>query len=419
MTKAVFFWSLFLTFGDLFCQFQTFSKISSKCLPKLLSMRPQDRFERKKKFFRKNFLLVSRIWIENFLDFRQKNFRWVAEVPLEEPGGTFWEQCYFLKKNLLFQTLRQRRSEKGKIFRLRSLNCIIRDQKNILRKSFLRFEDLYSVNFGLLAKTIQSVCQNCLQWALSIVLEKKIIFQTSRFLSMIFWLRANFFTVLGQKVYYGMSKQHFRFPKKNVFWRRAIFVKTDSFSIHIRNLNQNFFDFCRKKCGRVAKIAFELPKGSFWQKQGFRKRKILSYFSDFKRKCFGTLARSFFLRSLNCILHIQRKIFGFVFEFGWPILSLWDFLKKNSDVFSKLHSMGPRENFFFKKFKLFPSYSDLELIFFADMAEKSCQCGQTSVRCAQRNILKRTMSLQKFLFGFSDFEQTTVGQWQNFLTSFY
>ena len=51
---------------------------------------------------------------------------------------------FFLKKKLLlFQILRQKRSEKGKFFRLCSLNCIIPDRKNGLRKFFLRFEDLF------------------------------------------------------------------------------------------------------------------------------------------------------------------------------------------------------------------------------------------------------------------------------------
>ena len=65
------------------------------------------------------------------------NWRW------KSPGEHFENNGFFWKKNILFQTLREKRSEKGKIFRLRSLNCIIRDQKIILRNFFLRFRDLF------------------------------------------------------------------------------------------------------------------------------------------------------------------------------------------------------------------------------------------------------------------------------------
>ena len=141
------------------------------------------------------------------------------------------------------------------------------------------------------------------------------------------------------------------------------------------------------------------------------------YFSDFKRKTFGTLAKSFWLRSLSCILHIQRKFLGVFFEFGWPILSRWDFFKKISDVFSKLLFMPPREySFFFKKFKHFPSYSDLELNFFGLLAAKSWKFGQTTVRCAQRNFLRKTLFYEeKTLYSFSNIEPNMFENWQFFL----
>ena len=148
-------------------------------------------------------------------------------------------------------------------------------------------------------------------------------------------------------------KTTFYVSKEAFFWRRAIFGKTDSFSIHIRILNQNVFDFCGKKLGRVAKFAFELPKGSFWQKQGFKRKKNLSFFSDFKRTTFGLLAKSFWRRSLNCILHIQSKYSGIFLNLNDPYCLFRTFWKKIWDVFSKLHSMGSRENFFPKKLNFF------------------------------------------------------------------
>ena len=106
---------------------------------------------------------ISEIFSEKFL-VAWPNCRW------KRPVEHFENNVFFWKKNLLFQTLRQKRWEKGKIFRLRSLNCIKRDQKNILRNFFWGLWT-YSVILGLLAKT--SVCQNCFHWALGIVLKKK------------------------------------------------------------------------------------------------------------------------------------------------------------------------------------------------------------------------------------------------------
>ena len=79
---------------------------------------------------------ISGIFSENFL-VGWPNCRW------KSPGEHFENNVFFWKKNILFQTLRENRSEKGKIFRLRSLNCIISDQKIILRNFSLRFGDLF------------------------------------------------------------------------------------------------------------------------------------------------------------------------------------------------------------------------------------------------------------------------------------
>ena len=98
---------------------------------------------REKGFFSKNLFSMFFVFGSNSSWTFGKKFGWVAELPLEEPRGAFWEQGFFWKKILFFQTLRQKRSENGKKFRLRSLNCIIRDQKSILRNFFLRFGDLF------------------------------------------------------------------------------------------------------------------------------------------------------------------------------------------------------------------------------------------------------------------------------------
>ena len=92
--------------------------------------------------------------------------------------------------------------------------------------------------------------------------------------------------------------------------------------------------------------------------------------------------------------------------------------KKISDVFSKLLSMWPREKFFFQKFKIFPSYSDLELNFSGLLAAKSWKFGQTTVRCAQKNFLGKTLFYKKKLSSFSNIEPNMFEKWQ-FFAAFY
>ena len=212
---------------------------SSERLSRLLSMNAEDRFEGKRTFFEKFLFHVFRNWIKHFLDFRPEQFGKVAELTLEEPRRTFWEQCFFLKKNLLFQTLRQKCSEKGKICRLWSLKCILRDQKNNLRKIFWVLRT-YSVIFGLLAKTIQSVCQNCFQWfnePWGSFWKKNLYFRHRCFFFRDFWTYSQHFQSFGSQGLVWCVKTTFYVSKEALFWSRTIFVKTDSFSIHIRTLN--------------------------------------------------------------------------------------------------------------------------------------------------------------------------------------
>ena len=223
---------------------------------------------------------------------------------------------------------------------------------------------------------------------------------------MTFGLTANIFRVLGQTVSFGVSKLHFMFPKKRYIEEEKFLEKPIAFLFIFGPWTKRFFDFCWTNCGIVAKFAFELRKRIFWQKQRFRKKNFLSYFSDFKRKTFGTLAKSSWLRSLNCILQIQRKFFGICLEYGWPILSLWDFLKRNigcifKTAFYRAKTIVKRNIPFFSiKTVFFTTFQEMELIFFRIWAEKSYRCDQISVRCAPWNILSRTMSLKKLFFVF-------------------
>ena len=136
---------------------------------------------REKGFFRKIFSQFFRIWIKPFSDFWQYLFNRVADFPLEGPGGTFWEQ-FFLKKILLFQILSQKCSENCKIFRFHSVNCILRDQKNIFRKIFLRFEDLFC-QFRTFSKNNSERLLKLLSRSPEDRFGKKYIFPTSSFFS--------------------------------------------------------------------------------------------------------------------------------------------------------------------------------------------------------------------------------------------
>ena len=186
-------------------------------------MSAEDRFERKRIYFEKFVFHVFRVWIKHFLYFWQNNFGRVAELTLEEPRGTLWEQCFFWKKFLLSKTLRQKRSEKGKFFRLCSLNCIIPDRKNILRKFFLRFGDLFC-HFRTFSKTIRSVCQNCFQSALGIVSDKKLFFRHPDFFPRLLDLQPTISGVCVEKSRVVCQNYILRFQrsvilKKNNFWK--------------------------------------------------------------------------------------------------------------------------------------------------------------------------------------------------------
>ena len=175
----------------------------------------------------------------------------MAEVPLEQPRGTFWEQCFFLKQFLLFQTLRRKQSEKGKFFRLCSLNCIIRDQKNIPRNFLIRFEDLFC-HFRTFSKNISER----LPKLLSLSLED-------------------------------------RFGKKGFFFKNCSFFHAS------RNRIKHFLDFWQKNW-YGGHISVGWTQRNISRKTMFSKKKILS-FSYFEPKTFKKLQN--FLTVFH-ILHI-------------------------------------------------------------------------------------------------------------------
>ena len=229
-------------------------------------------------------------------------------------------QRYILRRTMplpkilfVFQTSSEKRSDNGKHYWLRSLDGILAVQGNVFsgeRRNILRitlfhkktappktfengnFLDAFCtlqfpwlkqffwslfLTFGELfcqLQTFSNICSKCLPKLLSMSPEDR---------SMIFGPRANIFRAFGQKVSSGVSKLHSTCPKKRHFKEEHFLEQTDGFSFQIRTLNWNILDFCRKNSGRVAKFAFEQPKGTFWGEQGVTEGKLLLSFSDFER----------------------------------------------------------------------------------------------------------------------------------------
>ena len=178
---------------------------------------------REKGFFSKTFFQVFRNWIKHFLYFWQNNFGRVAELRLEEPRGTFWEQCFFLKKNILFQTLREKRSEKRKIFRPRSPNCIIRDHKIILRNFFLRFRDLFC-HFRTFSKNNSERLSKLLSMSPRDRFGKKLFFRHPDFFPKLLDLQPTILGFCVKKSRVVCQNFILRFQisvilKKNIFWK--------------------------------------------------------------------------------------------------------------------------------------------------------------------------------------------------------
>ena len=145
------------------------------------------------------------------------NWRW------KSPGEHFENNGFFWKKNILFQTLREKRSDKGKIFRLRSLNCIIRDQKIILRNFFLRLRDLFC-HFRTFSKNNSERLSKLLSMSPRDRFGKKIFFGPPDFFPRLLDLQPTIlgFCVKKSRVVcqnYILRFQRSVILKKNNFWK--------------------------------------------------------------------------------------------------------------------------------------------------------------------------------------------------------
>ena len=144
-----------------------------------------------------------------------------------------------------------------------------------------------------------------------------------------------------------------------------------------------------EKIGRLSKLHSIIPEGRFAKKglivlaclpilhsrnlkmifrgkQSFKERSFFCLFQTLSENL-RTLAKFSWLRSLNCILHIQRNILRkFFLMFDDQLCQFWTFWKKNSEWFFKTAFYRAQriafkeKNYFFKKtvfFQLFWTWS--------------------------------------------------------------
>ena len=275
----------------------------------------------------------------------------MADFPLEEPRGTYWEQ-FFLKKSFFFQILSQKCSENGKIFRLHSVNCILRGQKNIFRKFFLKFEDLFS-QFRTFSKNNSEHLSKLLSMSPEDRFGKKLFFQHRDIFPRLLDIQPTFLRFWVTKSRVVCQNYNSTFPKKRFFEEEHFLEKLMAFLFKFGPWTKTFSTFVEKIAAGLPNLHSSSPKELFEENKALQREKFFCLFETLSNKLsdVGKLFLTAFSK-----LHItypQENVPDFFTEFGWPILSLWDFLKKKSDVFSKLHSMGPRERFFSENLNFF------------------------------------------------------------------
>ena len=123
------------------------------------------------------------------------------------------------KKISSFSDFETKTFGKGQSFRLCSLNCIILQKKLILRKCFLRFEDLFCL--------FRTFCKNNSE-------------RLSKLLSM---------------------------SLEDRFGKKGFFFKTCSFFHVFRTWIKHLLNFWQKSFGRVAEFPLDEPRGIIWGKQ--------------------------------------------------------------------------------------------------------------------------------------------------------
>ena len=344
--QRIFFGKFFRGSLSFFYPFRTFYKNNSEDLSRPHSMSAEDRFERKRIFSKKFFPNFSDL-DQTILGLWQYLFNQVADFPLEGPGGVFWEQ-FFWKKNLLFQILSQKCSENGKIFRLHSVYCILRDQKNIFRKFFLRFEDLFC-QFRTFRTNNSERLLKLLSRSPEDRFGKKIFFRKRRFFPRLLDLQPTFSRFWATKSRVVRQNYNFTFSKKPFFEEKHFLEKLIDFLCKFGPWTKTFL-FFQKKLRHSCQTWISAAQRKFLRRTRRYRGKLFFLFQTLSIKLSdaGKILLTAFSQ-LHITYPIHRKIFRTFFEFGWPILTLWDFLKKNFGCLLETVIYGAQRKIFFQK----------------------------------------------------------------------
>ena len=144
-----------------------------------------------------------------------ENFSRIVNSAFYVSRGTFSWKSLFLNKKYVFRNLFVHLTKKirtiGKNLRQVCQNCILRDQKNSLRKNFL--PKIHSIvfgvweqNFGILAETLQQRCQNGILHVQKKILRKNVFFRRHFFFSIFFELWAKNVCIMGGNFLAGLSQ---------------------------------------------------------------------------------------------------------------------------------------------------------------------------------------------------------------------
>ena len=201
-----------------------------------------------------------------------------------------------------------------------------------------------------------------------------------------------------------------------ILWspEKIFFSKKVNFFHVILTRSKNFFGLLATKNGRVPKLPFDVPRGTFWEKHCFTKKRTFFFFKHWAKHV--RIMANFLLRSVNSILRDQKSFFG---KFSWgssSYLSISDLWKKSWERLSKLLSMSPDDSFekkfFFSKNVIFSINYWFRAFNFESFGQKiSCVVSKLHSTCPKKRSFEEEQFLEKpiaFLFIFGHWTETSL-----------
>ena len=270
--------------------------------------------------------------------FGKKNGR-VAEVRLEKTMGTFWEQCFFLKKFFFFILWAKNVEKMAKYF-VAFYKLHLTWPEELFRENYLRFNELFYL-FLTFCKNNSERFSKLLSMSPEDSFEKKFFFQKMCFFSRILGLRAFSFKTSGQKNSCDVSKLHPTCPKNRYFEEEQFLEKPIPFLFLFGPWNKMFLTFVEKIAAGLPNLHSSSPRELFDENKALKRQKCFRLFQTLSEKL-TDVGKTFFGCVLLPAYYIPKKNLDFFPEVRGPTLTNLDFLKKSLDDFSKLHSIGPR-----------------------------------------------------------------------------